>query len=49
MYSVVDDAGTGPGVEELHRQAVFSTSMTPYLDHYKVTANCKYGEGIGSS
>ena len=41
LLSIVDDAGTGPGVEELHRTAIFSTNMKPYLDHYKVTANCK--------
>ncbi|XP_052286746.1 filamin-A-like isoform X2 [Dreissena polymorpha] len=36
------DVPIGPGVEELHRQAVFSTSMKPHHDHYKISASCDW-------
>ncbi|XP_053403623.1 filamin-C-like isoform X4 [Mercenaria mercenaria] len=32
----------GPGHEELHRRAIFSTAMKPVRDHYKITASCDW-------
>jgi len=37
-----DNAFVDPEEHELHRQAIFSTSMKPHHDHYKITASCKY-------